>query len=379
MIREFPNRIDKLRKIMERKELNALLLMNPSNVYYASGFSPMMSGVPATLLVPYEGEPSLILPSLEVERSRESSWIKNIKYYIPSSSEPGAGAGKPIGSQGLAAEIQSLVHAGNLSSATIGIEFSHLSVSTFETLRSHLEKTGFKDVSEDLLDIRSVKDYEEVETLRDSLEIAERGIRTAIELIQPGITEIEVAAEVERTMRRAGSKRTAFDSMIASGLRSGQKLTSARQKKIDSDEFVAIDVSAIYNEYCSDVARTIYTGKPTERHKKSFELTRKVLAKTIEQIRPGATSSDIVVSTRNLMKNLSAEPGVDVTSHGIGLELYEWPRVFENEVRLIKPGMVICIKVQNLIHDTGGIKLEETVLVTDVAQEVMNKLPVETI
>jgi Xaa-Pro aminopeptidase len=379
MIREFPNRIDKLRKIMERKELNALLLMNPSNVYYASGFSPMMGGVPATLLIPYESEPSLILPSLEVERSRESSWIKSIKYYAQNSSEQEASIGKPIGSKGLANEIQALVRASNLSSATIGIEFSHLSVSTFETLRSHLEKTGFKDVSEDLLDIRSVKDYEEVETLRDSLEITERGIRTAIELIQPGITELEVAAEVERTMRKAGSKRTAFDSMIASGLRSGQKLTSAKQKKIDSEEFVAIDVSAIYNEYCSDVARTIYTGKPTERHKKAFELTKKALTRTIEQLRPGATSSEVVTSTKNLLKNLSAESGLDVTGHGIGLELYEWPRVFENEVRLIKPGMVICIKVQNLIHDTGGIKLEETVLITDYAQEVMNRLPVETI
>jgi Xaa-Pro aminopeptidase len=379
MIREFPNRIDKLRKVMERKELNALLLMNPSNVYYASGFSPMMGGVPATLLVPYEGEPSLILPSLEVERSRESSWVKNIKYYTPNASETEGDTGKRIGYKGLAAEIQNLVRAGNLSSATIGIEFSHLSVSTFETLRSRLEKTGFKDISEDLLDIRSVKDYEEVETLRDSLEITERGIRTAIELIQPGITELEVAAEVERTMRRAGSKRTAFDSMIASGLRSGQKLTSARQKEIDSDEFVAIDVSAIYNEYCSDVARTIYTGRPSERHKKAFELTKRVLTKTIEQMRPGATSSDIVASTKGLLKTLGAEADVDVTGHGIGLELYEWPRVFENEVRLIKPGMVLCVKVQNLIHDIGGIKLEETVLVTDFAQEVMNRLPVETI
>jgi Xaa-Pro aminopeptidase len=379
MIREFPARIDKLRKVMERKGLNALLLMNPGNVYYVSGFSPMMGAVPATLLVPYDGEPSLILPSLEVERSRGSSWIKSIKYYAANSSESEVGAGKPVGSKGLAAEIKSLVQASNLSSANIGIEFSHLSVSTFEILRSHLEKTGFKDVSEDLLDIRSVKDYEEVETLRDSLEITERGIRTAIELIQPGVTELEVAAEVERTMRKAGSKRTAFDSMIASGLRSGQKVTSAKERKIDSDEFVAIDVSAIYNEYCSDVARTIYTGKPTERHKKAFELSKKALTKAIEQIRPGATSSDIVASIKSFLKNLPAESSIDVTGHGIGLELYEWPRIFENEVRLIKPGMVICVKVQNLMRDIGGIKLEETVLVNDFAQEVLNRLPVETI
>ncbi|WXG42691.1 MAG: Xaa-Pro peptidase family protein [Promethearchaeati archaeon SRVP18_Atabeyarchaeia-1] len=377
MIREFPARIDKLRKVMERKGLNALLLMSPSNVYYVSGFSPMMGGTPATLLLPYEGEPSLILPSPEIERSRESSWIKNISYYAPSPSE--SSVDEPFGSKGLAAEIQRLVQAGNLSSATIGMEFSQVSVSVFEILRSRLEKTGFKDISEDLLDIRSVKDYEEVETLRDSLEITERGIRTAIELIQPGVTELEVAAEVERTMRKAGSRRTAFDSMIASGPRSGQKLTSAKQRNIDADEFVAIDISAIYNEYCSDVARTIYTGKPAEKHRKAFELSRKILAKTIEQIRPGATSSDMVGSIKSFLKSLSAEGGTDVTGHGIGLELYEWPRIFENEVRLIKPGMVMCIKVQTLVREIGGIKLEETVLVNDSAQEVLNRLPIETV
>jgi Xaa-Pro aminopeptidase len=379
MIHEFPARIEKLRKMMERRELNALLLMNPSNIYYISGFSSLMGEVPLTLLVPYDGEPSLILPSLEAERSRESSWIKSIKHYASNSSESEEGTSKLLGSKGLTAEIQSLIQANNLSSATIGIEFSHVSVSTFEKLRTRLDKTGFKDVSEDLLEIRSVKDYGEVETLRDSLEIAERGIRTAIELIQPGVTELEVAAEVERTMRKAGSSRTAFDSMIASGLRSGQKLTSAKQRKIDANEFVAIDISAIYNEYCSDVARTIYTGKPSEKHKKAFELSKRALAKTIEQIRPSTTSNEVVTSIRGFLKSFSTEGNINVAGHGIGLELYEWPRMFEDEVHLIKPGMVICLKVETPVKETGGIKLEETVLVTDDAQEVLNRLPVETI
>jgi Xaa-Pro aminopeptidase len=379
MIREFPSRMEKLRKVMERKELNALLLMNPSNVYYVSGFPPKIGGSPATLLVPYGGEPSLVLPLIEQERSREPSWIKNISYYTSKLSEIRGAEERTSGSRGPVEEIKSILQTSNLSSATIGIEYSHISVSTFETLKSNLEKTGFKDISEDLLDIRSVKDYEEVETLRDSLEVTERGIRTAIELVQPGVTELEVAAEVERTMRKAGSKRTAFDSIIASGRRSGQKLTSAKQRKIDADEFVAIDVSAIYNEYCSDVARTIYTGKPTEKHKKIFELSKRALSKAVEQIRPGTTSNEIVTSMKTILKGSSAEESIDITGHGIGLELYEWPRIFEGEVRLVKPGMVICIKVDTSIPEIGGIKLGETVLVTDYAQEVLNRLPVETI
>jgi Xaa-Pro dipeptidase len=379
MIREFPSRIEKLHKVMERKELGALLLANPLNVYYVSGFSPMNGQLPVLVLVPYDGEPCIILPSVELDRVRETSWITKIKSYSSYSSAPRDNAEKSFGSKAFMAEVKNLVESSSLSSATIGIEFSQVTVSSFEALKANLEKTGFKDISDDILEIRSVKDYEEVETLRDSLEISERGIRTAIELIQPGITELEVAAEVERTMRKAGSRRTAFDSVIASGPRSGYKLASAKQMKIDLNEFVAIDVSAIYSEYCSEVARTIYTGKPGEKHRNVFELSKRTLNKAIEQIRPGITSEEIVVPVKSFAKNLLAEGNIEVSGHGIGLNLYEYPKITEDEIRLIKPGMVICVKVETSIRDVGGLRIEETVLVTDDGQEVLNKLPIETV
>jgi Xaa-Pro aminopeptidase len=379
MISEFPSRMEKLRKVMERKELGALLLTNPQNVYYVSGFSAMNGQPLISILVPRDGEPSIILPSVELDRVRETSWITNIRTYSPYSPAPRGEIEKSLGSRAFAAEIKSLMETGDLSSATIGIEFSQITINFFEALRAGLEKTGFKDISDDILEVRSVKDYEEVETIRDSLEISERGIRTAIELIQPGITELEVAAEIERTMRKAGSRGTAFDSVIASGPRSGDKVASAKQKKIEMNEFVAIDVSAIYNEYRSEVARTIYTGKPGEKHKKIFELSKRTLTNAIGQIRPGITSEEIVVAVRGFAKNLPAEGNIEVSGHGIGLDLYEYPRILENEIRIIKPGMVICVKVETSIRDNGGLRIEETVLVTDDGQEVLNKLPIETV
>jgi Xaa-Pro aminopeptidase len=379
MIREFPSRMDKLHKVMERKELDALLLANPQNVYYVSGFSAMNGQPSVSVLLPHDGEPSIVLPSVELDRVRETSWITNIKTYSPYSPAPQTEVERSFASRAFITEIKRLIESGSLSSATIGIEFSQITVSFFEALRASLEKTGFKDISGDILEVRSVKDYEEIETIRDSLEISERGIRTAIELIQPGITELEVAAEVERTMRKAGSRGTAFDSVIASGPRSGDKLASAKQKKIDMNEFVAIDVSAIYNEYRSEVARTIYTGKPEEKHKRIFELSKRTLTKTIEQIRPGITSEEIVIPVRSFVKDLAAEGSIEVSGHGIGLDLYEYPRILENEIRIIKPGMVICVKVETSIRDIGGLRIEETVLVTDDGQEVLNKLPIETV
>jgi len=380
MIREFSNRVDRLRKVMEREELDALLLMNPRNVFYVSGFLSMGEKLLVALLLPHSGELCMILPAIELERSRESSWVKDIRSYTQYSTSRKSITERPPGSEGFMTEVQSLIGNYNLSASTIGMEFSHVTVSTFEMLRRRLDKTGFKDVSGILLETRSVKDYEETEMLRNSLEISERGIRTAIELIQPGITELEVAAEVERTMRKAGSKRTAFDSVIASGLRSGQKLTSAKQKRIEANELVVINVSAIHNEYCSDVARTIYTGKPGEKLKKFFELSKKALSKAIEQITPGTTSNEIVSSVRHFLRTLSLEENtMDISGSGIGLELYEYPRIFEDEVRVIKPGMVICVKVESSIHEVGGVRIGETILVTDEGKEILNKLPVDTI
>jgi Xaa-Pro dipeptidase len=365
---------------MEREELDALLLMNPRNVFYVSGFPPMREQLPATILVPHDGEPCLVLPAMEIERSRESSWVKDIRSYSQHSPSSRNTMGRSPELENFMTEIQNIVQNHNLSSSTIGIEFSHVTVSTFEMLRRWLDKAGFKDVSGILLEARSVKDYEETEMLRETLEISERGIRTAIELIQPGVTELEVAAEVERTMRKAGSKRTAFDTVIASGRRSGQKLPSARQKRIDADELVVINVSSIHGEYYSDVARTIYTGKPGESHRKSFDLSKKTLSKTIELISPGTTSGEIEGSMRHFLRTLSVgENTIDISAYGIGLELHEYPRIFQDEVHLIKPGMVICTKVDSSIREVGELRIGETILITDDSKEVLNKLPVDTI
>jgi Xaa-Pro aminopeptidase len=339
----------------------------------------MNGKLPVSILLPFRGEPSIILPSVELDRVRETSWINRAKTYSPYSSASRGSAEKSFGLGAFVAELKNLIETSSLTSATIGIEFSQITVSSFEALKANLEKTGFKDVSDDILDVRSVKDYEEVETIRDSLEISERGIRTAIELVQPGITELEVAAEVERTMRKAGSRRTGFDTVIASGPKGANKLASSRQKKIEVNEFVAIDLSAIYNEYCSEVARTIYTGKPGEEERKIFELSKKTLTKAVEQIRPGITSEEIVIPVKSFVKSLPTEGTIEISGHGIGLDLVEYPRILEGEVRLIKPGMVLCIKVETSIRNIGGLRIEETVLVTDDGQEVLNKLPIETV
>jgi Xaa-Pro aminopeptidase len=141
-----------------------------------------------------------------------------------------------------------------------------------------------------------------------------------------------------------------------------------------------MNVSAVRNEYCSDVARTIYTGKPGDKHKKFFELSKKILSTAIEQITPGATSSAIASSVRHFTRTLSAgESTMDISGYGVGLELYEYPRIFEDEVHLIKPSMVICVKVGCPIQGVGGLKMGETILVTDESREVLNKLPVDTI
>jgi Xaa-Pro dipeptidase len=380
MIREFSNRVDRLRKAMEREKLDAILLMSPRNIFYVSGHLPMAERFPTAILVPHSGQLCMILPQIELERSQKSSLVKDVRPYAQYSSSAENTMKGPLGSEGFMAEVQSMIQNYSLSNSTIGLEFSYVSVSTFETLRRRLDKTGFKDASEILLATRSVKDYEEIETLRDSLEISEKGIRTAIELIQPGITEIEVAAEVERIMRKSGSKRTGFDSVIASGPRNGRELASAKQKRIDTGELVAINVSAIRNEYYSDVARTIYTGKPGEKHKKFFELTKKALSKMIEQITPGTTSSEIIGSFTHFLRTLSlGDNTLSISGNGIGLELCEYPRIFRDEVHLVKPSMVICVRVGSSIREIGGIRIGETILVTDEGKEVLNKLPIDTI
>ena len=364
-------RFEKMQRIMAREEIDAIILMKPTNVFYITGFSLISPSLPSATIISNDGETVLIVPKLEEARAREKSWIEDIRTYQP----------YPLSlreetRKNFFEKIKEILKEKNLDSSMIGLELGYLPVKFFEALRNYIPDAGFKDITNDIMMARMIKDYNEIDRIKKSLEISEKGLRTAIEIIEPGISEIEIAAEIENAIRKAGAQKAGFETIVASGPRSAQPNATAGTRKINENDFIIINTSAVFGGYHSDITRTLFLGTPENEHKKMFETVKAALKDAIERIAPGVRVGDIDKAARKTIHDAGFENYfVHASGHGIGLELHEPPKITLDCEDLLRPGMVLCIEPGIYIPRKGGVRIENMVLVTEEGYQVLNELP----
>ena len=360
---------------MTREEVDGVILFNPFNIRYLTGNKPTEGLDSSVVILTQDEAPWLIVPQLETELAK-SSWIKNIRTYNsnpPSSSE--------VESPKLEDCIQGVVEGLDLSSRVMGVELDFITARRFEELKQLFPDAGFKDISTTLSELRMVKDEAEIERLKVALKIAECGVRTAIEVIQPGITEIEVAAEVEHTLRKAGAMGTGYPTVIASGPNARCPYARASNREIRVAEFVVIGISAIYQEYCSDIARTVITGEPDKDQRQLFDCARTSVEVAVEQLTPGINCRDIALSVYSNVEEMGySETLFGNMGHSIGLQPREPPLFTFDSDTQITPGQVFCIETGLHHPKLGGVYLNSTVVhYMNKSFQVLDEIPLSTI
>lgn len=369
-------RSDKVKRILVSEGINALMILEPKNIYYLTGFYNRSPDVPSAVIFSGDNEATLTVSRIELDKAVESSWINDVRCYYPyplKTDEKNEKVDSVIDS------ISSIIEEKGLTESVIGVELSRLPVSTFETLKKKLPKVGFKDVSKSVWEMRMYKDITEIENIQKAMEIAEKGLRTAIEIISPGTTEIQVAVEVESALRRAGSQKVLFESMVVSGAKSAYPYAIAGNKKIEENELVMINVAASYNEYCANVTRTIFTGSPHKKHKEIFEVVKQAFNNSLQYAKLGLPLGQLDQAARTVIKEKGYEPFfIHPIGHGIGLDPYEPPIISLNNTDKIKEGLILNLEPAIYIPEFGGLKIENTILITEEGNQVLNKLPIET-
>lgn len=366
-------RIDRAQRIMKREEVNSVLLFNPFNIRYLTGYKPAGITGSSVAFLTQDAEPWLIVPEVEYNLAKTQSWFRSVKSYQPQSTE---------GFQStLFGQLQDAIESYNLRSIDMGVELDFVSARRFEELKRLLPDAGFKNISVSMAELRMVKDEAEIEKIHTAVQITENGIRAAIEFVQPGISEIEVAAEVERTLRRAGATQTGYPTVIASGPRAGYPFAAASRREIGSNEFVIISVSAIYDDYCSNLTRTVFTGKPTVRHTRLFNCTFDAVQAAKTQLNSEALVRDIALNIRRIaddreyLKFLIPQMG-----NGIGLQPIEPPIISATEETPLKPGMVFTIAAGFFNPELGGVRLCELIAYQKEGNfSTLNQIPLQTV
>jgi Xaa-Pro aminopeptidase len=255
----------------------------------------------------------------------------------------------------------------------IGIEGEHMTVAARSRLTGILP-SGFRLREAPALvePARMVKDEEEIACLRSAVLLGASLFDRALEVIRPGVSETEVAAEMEYAARKAGAEAMSFETIIASGERSALPHGRASQAAIPAQGFVVCDFGVILSGYCSDMTRTVYVGRPSAEARGVYQVVKQAQQAAVDAVRPGVSVSEVDRAARkSLQKSGLAKYFTHSTGHGVGLEIHEAPRMAAGQAEMLKQGMVITIEPGVYVAGKWGVRIEDMVVVTERGCEVL--------
>ena len=221
-------------------------------------------------------------------------------------------------------------------------------------------------------DRRMLKSPAEIATIRRSVNLNSKAYARVLKRIRPGVSELDVAAEIEFQMKMLGAEKPAFDTIVAAGPRSALPHAHPTAHRIGENQLVLIDMGASLEGYCSDMTRVIHLGKPPQRIRQMYKAVLEAQLAGIAAVRAGITADKVDAATRKVLKRHKLEKEfVHSTGHGLGLEIHEPPRLGKNGETRLEPGMAITIEPGAYVEGLAGIRIEDTVLVTQNGCEVL--------
>jgi Xaa-Pro aminopeptidase len=202
------------------------------------------------------------------------------------------------------------------------------------------------------------------------------GMQIAYETIRPGITEIEVASEIECAMRKEGGWGTGFETIVASGIRSAYPHGGCANRKIRRGDLVVVDIGSSYEHYNSDMTRTIVAGKPSEKQEKMYLAVKTAQEKAYRAIRAKARAKDVDRIARKTIQEAGyGQFFVHGLGHGVGLDVHEPPSLAPTSKDRLVVGNVVTNEPGVYIPNFGGVRIEDTVLVQEGKAEYLTKGP----
>ena len=355
--RELPDlphakRLQRLREDMASGELTALVVSHPPNVRYLSGFT----GSSGLLVV--TGGGALLVTDRRYEAQAES--------------EAAEGVDVRISRDGLLDELAEAPGTGERS-GRLGFEAEHVSVQSRERMGEKLEAdwTATTDLVEGL---RARKDEGEMARLRRAAELTVSVLDPVLEAIEEGMTERELAAEVDYRLRRAGSGPPAFESIVASGDRSALPHARPSERKLREGDLVLLDFGATFQGYCADLTRIAVLGSATDWQREVHEAVEGARRAAVAAVRDGRPARGVDRAARERLEEAGwADAFGHSTGHGLGLEVHEDPSVSRRSDEILRRGNVVTIEPGVYLRGRGGIRLEDDVAVLEDGAEVLTE------
>lgn len=259
----------------------------------------------------------------------------------------------------------------------LAFEGNHLPYRRYEEVKTAAGPSCTMVPTYDLVDgMRAVKSAAELEAIREAVALADRAFARLIGVIEPGMTEREVAWELENLLRKDGSESVAFDTIVASGPNGSMPHHVTGDRPLQSGEPIIIDWGARVRGYCSDITRTVVLGEADERFKELYSVVLEAQNKAEARIREGMTGAKgDAIARRVIGSSGLGDAFAHGLGHGVGLAIHEKPRVGRLSEDVLQDGMVFSVEPGVYVPGWGGIRIEDLVTLRGGKPVVLTRAP----
>ena len=343
-------RLDAIAKELEKRNLEAFLVSSETNRYYLTGWQG-------------DSESGFCLITKKnryyLTDSRYAQQVTKVTNFKTVESNYGIGP-----------SLKDLVN--KLKIRSIGFESHALSVFSREQIRRHLKGVKFLPVDDLIETNRSVKDDQEISNIKKSSSIADSAFDHILKFIKPGLKESDVAWELEKYMRELGADGVAWSPFIvAAGKNSSMPHWGATEAKIKKRDMIQLDYGCLYRGYVCDISRVVFVGEPNEEQKRIYNLVLEAQRLGLSMVKSGINGGVIDKKVQDFLKKETKHYYKHSLGHGVGLDVHELPYVSANRKNKLKSGNVITIEPGVYIPGWGGLRIEDTLLVTKTGYKLL--------
>jgi Xaa-Pro aminopeptidase len=328
---------------------NALLISSPANVRYLTG---------------YAGSNGLVLVT-----PSETHFFTDPRYALEASET--ITCKLHIAKRPLIDDLAGIVQRKKLKK--IGFEPAWLNLEQHQKLKGLLPLgASLQPIPGVVENLRMTKSPEEIENIRKSVRVNSEAYARTLRRVRLGMRERDIAAELDYQMRLHGAEKPAFDTIVAGGARTALPHAQPTSRRLEENDLLLIDMGACLDGYMSDMTRMAFLGIPTKRVQALYGAVLEAQLAGIAAVRPGVTAARVDGAAREVLKKHGLDRQfVHSTGHGLGLEIHEGPRIGKKDKTVLRAGMVITIEPGAYIDRFGGVRIEDTVLVTANGCEVL--------
>jgi Xaa-Pro dipeptidase len=361
------NRVRRIANLFDELSLDIIVVLDGTNISYFTGID---SGL--MLVIDRSLDTTLIVPRLDFQRvqdivGNEARLIGYSTVEVPQRRSDEV----LFVSKGLGDYL--LKELGLKPNNIVGID------NTDSPVAKELGSVGIKtiNINDRVLGVREVKDEDEVRLIEEASKITEDSLDKVLKVGLEGRRENEIAAMLYREMIDGGADDVAFKPIVASGPNGAYPHHVFTNRVIRRGELVTIDVGARYHLYCTDMTRTIAVGQVSKELRDMALAVLEAYRKAVNYVKPDVKASEVDSVARKVLSEYGySSYYIHSTGHGVGIEVHEKPVIGPSSNEELRTNFVITIEPGVYIKGVGGVRIEDTILVTESGPRLISKYPV---